>query len=306
MNMLLSIVTPIYNESESLRELHWRLQAVVSRQFPAHEIIFVDDRSADHSWEIIQSLCREDPHCRGIRLSKNMGEHIAVSAGLDEAKGDYVVLMDSDLQDQPEHIPLLFQKLQQGYDMVYALRKNRKHSFFKRGTSSLFWWFLRALSGLDIPRDQATLRIMTKRFRDALCALPEKNRFVYGLTCVIGFAQKGVEVEHGERRHGKSGYTFFRLVKLAATGITSLSTFPLLLSFYLGFLFAALASVFAFVIIVQKIFFHAITEGWASLITAIIFMGGTQMMMIGILGVYLGRNYIETKNRPLYFISDQI
>lgn len=302
----LSIVAPVFNEEKNLPELVRRLDGAIGSQFPHYEIWLINDGSKDHSWQVIQELAAKNPKVHGLNLSRNMGEHIAVSAGLDQTKGDFVVLMDSDLQDAPEAIPEMYKELTQGYDLVYAIRRNRQHRFMKRFTSSLFWQFLRIFSGLDIPPDQATLRIMTRRFRDALCSLPEKNRFVYGLSSVIGFPQKGMEVEHGKRQHGRSSYNIPRLLGLAATGVTSLSTFPLKISFYVGFLLALCSGLYALSIIVQAILFRDVAAGWTSLITAVIFIGGTQMMMIGVLGVYLGRSYIEAKNRPLYFVSDRV
>ena len=301
----LSVVVPVYNEELNLPELYQRLTKTLAPNFASYEIIFVDDCSRDGSWKMIADLAKQDTHVRGMRFSRNSGEHIAVSAGLDEARGEFVALTDGDLQDPPEAFPELFSTLQQGYDLVYAIRRNRQHRFLKRWTSSLFWKFLRVSTGLDIPRDQATQRIMTRRFRDALCALPERNRFVYGLSAVLGFPQKGVEVEHGKRMHGRSSYNVGRLLHLAVTAIVSLSTFPLKLAFYLGFLCSFLSIVFAVFIVVQRLFFDISMEGWASMMTAIFFMGGAQMMMTGIVGLYVGRTYIETKQRPLYFLSDR-
>jgi dolichol-phosphate mannosyltransferase len=305
MTPVLSIVVPVHNEAESLPELLRRIDASVRAGFPEYEVILVDDGSTDESWSVIRNAASHHSSVRGIRLSRNMGEHIAVSAGLDAASGERVVLMDADLQDLPEHIPVLAAELGHGYDMVYAIRKHRQHGVLKRWTSSFFWMLLRRLTGLDIPPDQATLRIMTKRFRDALVSLPESNRFIYGLTAVIGFPQKAVELEHGKRFAGRSNYNPMKLLLLAATGVTALSSFPLRLAFFVGLFLTATSSIFAVEILVQKLVFNSVSEGWTSLMVAIIFMGGVQMTMIGILGVYMGKNYMESKHRPLYFISDR-
>lgn len=304
MSKLLSIVAPVFNEEGNIHELCSRIrQSAETLQLP-YEIILVDDCSRDASWQIICQEAKQSPFVRGIQFSRNMGEHIAVSAGLAESKGDLVVLMDSDLQDPPEAIPTLYAELQGGYDLVYAVRTQRQHSWCKRQTSALFWLVLRWLTGLSIPSDQATLRIMTGRFRDALCAFPERNRFIHGLSAVVGFRQKGVPVEHGKRMHGSSNYNVLRLLRLAGTGITALSVFPLYISFIFGIITAAVASLFAIHIVIQRLLFHSITEGWSSIMAAIMFMGGIQMMMIGVIGIYIGKNYIETKQRPLYFIAN--
>jgi dolichol-phosphate mannosyltransferase len=214
--------------------------------------------------------------------------------------------MDGDLQDPPESIPMLRERVRDGVDLVYAVRRNPQHGLVKQWTSSLFWLFLQWFTRLEIPQHQATLRIMTRRFCDALCSLPERDRFAYGygLSALVGFKQLGVEVEHGKRVHGRSSYNMMRRIQVAASAILSLSTFPLQLSFFLGLILACAGAAACLDVLWLHFFASAAVSGTA-LLAALLFLGGIQMMMIGLVGLYVGRMYIQMKPYPPYFISER-
>lgn len=302
----LSVIVPVFNEEGSLVDLHQRLTRTLSGAFASYEIILVDDASRDGTWDLVEDLARRDPHVKGVRFSRNMGEHIAVAAGLNEALGEHVAIMDGDLQDPPESIPVLQERIREGYDLVYAVRRNPQHGILKQWTSSMFWLLLQWFTRLEIPQHQATLRVMTRRFRDALCALPERDRFAYGygLSALVGFKQLGVEVEHGRRIHGRSSYNMVRRIQVAASAILSLSTFPLRLSFFLGLFFSGTAAACGLDILWLR-FFSASAGTGTAIVAAILFVGGIQMMMIGLVGLYVGRMYIQMKPYPPYFISQR-
>lgn len=309
----ITIVIPIYNEEENIPELHSRLTAVMeglcgTQGFPhgGYEVTMVDDGSNDRSWQLIQGLHQRDKRVKGISFSRNFGHHIALTAGLDTAKGDAVILMDGDLQDPPEEIPKLYAKFREGYDLVYGVRRVRKDPFLKKATSWLFWWVLRRFSGVDIPRGQTMLRILSKRLADVLREMREYSRFVHGMMAWAGFRVTTLEVEHQERRKGKSKYNIPRLFRLAFHAVTSFSIVPLRIATYTGFL-SALASLFAgLYVIYLKIFFGIPVLGYASIIISVFFLGGVQLLVLGILGEYLGRTYQEVQHRPLYIIRDYL
>ena len=308
-----STVIPIYNEEENIPELSRRLTEAMEGLCSAdavprdsYEIVMVDDGSRDASWQLIRQLHAKDPRVRGVSFSRNFGHHIAVTAGLDVAKGDVVILMDGDLQDPPEEIPRLYARFKEGYDLVYGIRRERKDPALKRATSLLFWWMLRRFSGVDIPRGQTMLRVMSRRLADALKDMREYARFVHGMMAWAGFEVTTLEVEHSPRTRGRSKYNISGLFKLAFHAITSFSTVPLRLATYLGLLSAGFGLLCAFYFLYKKIFLGIPVLGYASIIVAVLLVGGVQLLILGIMGEYLGRVYQEVQRRPLYILKEQL
>ena len=306
----LSIVVPLYNEEDNVAPLMERIVAIAERlpERPSYEIVLVNDGSKDRTLERIRHEIATRPNVVLVNLSRNFGHQVAASAGIDIATGDAVVLMDGDLQDPPELIVQFMERWREGYDVVYAVRRTRKgESAFKLFTARLFYRTIKRLTKVSIPVDTGDFRLMSRRVVDALKRSPERHRFLRGLVSWVGYNQIGVEYDRDERRSGTTKYPLPKMVRFAIDGITSFSDVPLRFASYIGFVASALAFVYALLVIIFKLF-HAnapyYTKGWASLIVAIIFFGGVQLISLGILGEYLGRIYDEVKGRPLYFISD--
>lgn len=300
-----SVVIPVCNEEENLAYLYKRLSAVLER-LGTYEIILVDDGSRDKSWTLIKELHEKDRRVKGVSFSRNFGHHIAITAGLDHAKGQAIILMDGDLQDQPEEIPKLWKKMQEGYDLVYGIRRAKKDSLSKRFNSFLFWWFLNKFSGVAIPRDQTLLRIFDRKILDVLNNMRERARFMHGMMAWTGFRVALLEVEHAPRERGVSKYNMVKLFRLAFNAITSFSTFPLRLATYLGLLSSGVGFLYAIYFLYKKIFLGIPVLGYASIIVAVLFVGGVQLLILGIIGEYLGRVYQEVQARPVYILRDQL
>ncbi len=298
--MLLSVIVPLYNEEEIVAKTF----AVLEQELAGieHELIFVNDGSTDRTREILESLLPQTPQNRLVSFSRNFGHQAAFSAGLRHARGRAVVIIDGDLQDPPALIRDMLKKWEEGYQVVYAQRKKRKgETFFKKASAHAFYKILHALTSIDIPMDTGDFRLMDRAVVDQLNALPERNRFLRGLVCWVGFKRTGILYERKERVAGKSKYPLRKMFRLAMDGITSFSTTPLKISFLTG----TVATTVAFGLFVWSVlekFLNPVTTvpGWASLMTAIVFFGGIQLMSIGILGEYIGRIYEEVKQRPLY------
>lgn len=298
--MLLSVIVPLFNEEEIVAKTFEVLEKELSEI--EHELIFVNDGSTDKTREILEGLLPQTPQNRLINFSRNFGHQAAFSAGLKHATGKAVVIIDGDLQDPPSLIPEMLKKWEEGYQVVYAQRRKRKgETIFKKASAHAFYKILHALTSIDIPMDTGDFRLMDRAVVDQLNALPERNRFLRGLVCWVGFKRTGILYDRKERTAGTSKYPLRKMVRLAMDGITSFSTTPLKLSFLLG-MFATLVAFGLFVWSVLEKFLNPVTTvpGWASLMTAIVFFGGVQLISIGILGEYIGRIYEEVKGRPLY------
>lgn len=313
MSIKISVVSPIYNEAENLQELYVRLTAVLDNVCKeegvsphSYEIIMVDDGSTDGSWQAIKTLHEQDLRVKGISFSRNFGHHIAITAGLDYSKGEAVILLDGDLQDPPEEIPKLFRDFKKGKDLVYGIRQERQDAVFKKLTSYCFWWILRRFSGVNIPQGQTMLRIMSRRLVEVLKEMREQARFIHGMVAWAGFTVSTIEVQHSPRMKGKSKYNIPKMFKLAFSAITSFSTVPLRLAVYLGFLSAFASILVGGYFIYKKIFFNIPVLGYASIIVSIFFIGGLQLLVLGIFGEYLGRTYQEVQKRPLYILKEVI
>jgi polyisoprenyl-phosphate glycosyltransferase len=303
----LSIAIPVFNEEENLPKLAARLTtAIAALPFDDYEIIFVDDGSSDATPSLLASFHESDSHIRVIRFSRNFGHQAALQAGMDESRGDALVFMDADLQDPPEVIADFVAQWRAGYEIVYAVRKKRKENVFKRASYKVFYRSLQAVANIDVPLDAGDFCLMDRRVVNALKALPERNRFLRGLRSWIGFAQIGVEYERQARLAGTPKYTLGKLLGLALSGYIGFSALPLRVASALGTL-SALAGLGLMVwAVLQKITGHPTPWGWASTVSMILFMGGMQLGVLGIVGEYLSRTYDEVRRRPLYIVSRQL
>jgi dolichol-phosphate mannosyltransferase len=302
----LSIIIPAYNEADNLEVLHKRLSDVLCALDHTYEIIFIDDGSQDRTQEILAVLHQRDQVVKVIHLSRNFGHQAAVTAGMQHATGDAVIIMDADLQDPPEIIPNLVAKWHDGYDVVYAVRRNRKENLVKRAAYFTFYRLLAKVADSPIVIDSGDFALLSARVVQAINYVPEHNRFVRGLRSWVGFSQIGIEYERDPRHRGQPKYSWFKLVKLAVDGIFSFSTIPLRLASYLGFFTSIISLIYLVYAILVKIIADQPPTGWASLVAAVLFIGGVQLIMLGIVGEYIGKIYDEVRGRPHYIISQQI
>lgn len=305
---LISVVIPMYYEEKVADECCRRITAVMESCGYPYELVFVNDGSRDRTLEILEGFAAKDKRVKVISFSRNFGHQLAVTAGIDKARGSAVVIIDADLQDPPELIPDMLRLWEQGYDVVYARRKKRKgESFFKLVTAKLFYRVLDKLSDVRIPLDTGDFRLIDARVADELRKMRERNRFLRGMISWMGFRQTPLEYERNERFAGETKYPFKKMVKLALDGIISFSSKPLKLAQYLGFfaVFCA-AAVFLYSVACRLIGGRNLVSGWASIMTAVTFLGGVQLISVGILGEYIARMYEESKNRPLYIIEKEI
>ena len=298
--MLLSVIVPVFNEEEIVAETYRVLEEELKDI--EHELIFVNDGSKDRTRDILEEVLPSNPNNKVIIFSRNFGHQAAFSAGLDHAQGAAVVIIDGDLQDPPSLIPVMMEKWREGYQVVYAQRNKRAgETLFKRFTAFCFYRIIGKLTSIDIPPDTGDFRLMDRCVVNQLKNLPERSRFLRGLVCWVGFRKIGVKYDRAERTAGTSKYPLKKMLRLAFDGITGFSSAPLKISFYMG-LFATIVGFGVFVwSILEKFLSPATTvPGWASLMTAIVFFAGVQLLTIGILGEYIGRIYDEVKQRPLY------
>lgn len=302
----LSIVVPVYNEGYIISELVKRIKQNVENITKDFEVIIVDDGSIDQTWELIEIEAKLEYRIKGIKFSKNFGHHYAITAGLHNSTGDWVVVMDGDLQDRPEVIPNLYNKAQTGFDIVFVSRQKRQESLLYRLAQKFFYWVLRILSGDNYDSDQANFSIINKKVVTAFKNFPEKSRF-YGSTIKwLGFTRTSIFADQGTRFAGKSAYTLKKRFKLAADIILSFSERPLKFAISIGMLISICSLISAFWIILGKLYWGYSVEGWSSLMVAIFFLSGIILVVLGIQGIYLGRVFQEVKNRPLYIISSSI
>ena len=304
--MTYSFVIPIYNEAESLPELRRRLLPILNGLDGAAEVVLVNDGSRDGSLDIIRKICAEDDRFKCLEFSRNFGHQIAITAGMDHTSGDAIIILDADLQDPPEVVFSLIQKWKEGYEVVYAVRKSRQgESFFKKLTAKIYYRLLKRLSQIDIPLDTGDFRLVDRKALDAFLSLREGHRFVRGMFTWIGFRQIGVEFERAERFAGETHYPLKKMMKLAADGILSFSYVPLRLVLSAG-AWIALGSILAALYAVIGYFRGQTVQGWASIFVLVSFLGGVQLVVMGMLGEYIGRIHEEVKRRPLYLIREQI
>ncbi len=298
----ITVAVPLYNEEDIVLELHRRLDQTLRSLNSTYEILFIDDGSRDRTGAILNKLCQSEPNVACIHLSRNFGHQAAVSAGIDHGRGQAVIVMDGDLQDPPEILPLFIAKWREGYEVVYAVRRNRKEGIFKRAAYSAFYRTLNAISDLDIPLDSGDFCLMDRRVVDLLKHLPERMRFVRGLRSFVGFRQTGLEYDRPARAAGRPKYTFRHLVGLALDGLVSFSSYPLRLVARIGLATILIAILLLGWVLSDAFFHHTAPQGWASTVVVVLFMGAVQLFGIAILGEYLRLIFLEVKGRPTYIV----
>ena len=306
-SQLISIVVPAFNEEAVLPQFHQTIALVLSELPFVFELVYINDGSSDNTLSIIKQLRESDKQVTLIDLSRNFGKEIALSAGLQKAAGDAVIVIDADLQDPPELIPELIREWQNGYDVVYAQRTHRKgESLLKRTTAHFFYRIIQRISKIAIPEDTGDFRILSRRAVNALNTFNEQHRFMKGLFAWIGYRQKAVHYQRDPRHAGETKWNYWKLWNFALDGITSFTIAPLKISTYLGLITAAGAFAYGIYMVIETLIYGNPVAGYPSLIVIILILGGVQLVAIGILGEYLGRIFNETKRRPLYFINEYI
>ena len=301
-----SFVIPIFNEAKTIPELYKRLSQMLSSLDGPVEVILIDDGSRDESASLIQQICEKDSRIKFLQLSRNFGHQVAITAGMDYAQGKAIIIMDADLQDPPQVVHQLIEKWKQGFDVVYAVRKNRKgETWFKKMTAKLYYRLLRKLSKIDIPVDTGDFRLVDRSALDAFLSMREGHRFVRGMFTWVGYKQIGVEFEREERFAGETNYPLRKMLRLAIDGILSFSYVPLRMVLSMGMWIALVALLAAFYAIYSH-FQGSTIQGWTSIFILVAFLGGVQLMVLGMLGEYIGRIHEEVKRRPLYLLRNKI
>lgn len=300
--VVVSVVIPVYKAEHCLQELYSRLRVALEEISPDFEIVLVEDCGGDNSWQVIEQLAAADPRVRGIQFSRNFGQHYGITAGLDICHGDWVVVMDCDLQDRPEEIPRLYHKAQEGFDIVLARRGIRQDPLIKRATSWMFYQFFSYLADIEYDGASGNFRIMSRKVVESFRLMGEQLRFFGGLVQWLGFPTASIEVAHAERFEGNSSYTFAKLWKLASETIIAYSDKPLRIGVRFGFAMAGLAFCYGMYILLRAYLYGSPIPGWNSMIVSLYFIGGIIISMLGIIGIYLGKAFDESKKRPLYLI----
>ena len=305
-NYKLSVVVPCYNEAAVISDTHSRLYSVLEGMGCAYNMIFVDDGSTDETRLVLNELSVQYPNTRVLALSRNFGHQIAVTAGMDAADGNAVVVIDADLQDPPEIIPKMVERWLTGVDVVYAVRASREgESRLKLFSAKLFYRLIGAVSETEIPRDTGDFRLMDRKVVEALSKMPEKARFVRGMVAWVGYNQEPIFYNRNARFAGETKYPLKKMIKFAIDGVLSFSTAPLKLATLFGCFISLFSFIGIFYSIVMRLFGSQWVPGWTLMFICILFLGGVQMIFLGLLGEYVGRIYAESKNRPLYFLKDQ-
>jgi polyisoprenyl-phosphate glycosyltransferase len=305
MKITYSIIAPIYDELENIPELYRRVSEIMNSTSEPWELILVDDGSTDGSTEVIRTLAQEDDCVRPVIFARNFGHQIAITAGWDYARGDAVVIIDADLQDPPELILEMAKKWKEGYEVVYAVRTEREgESWFKLWTASLFYRLIYRITDVKIPLDTGDFRLMDRKVVDVLKQMRERHRFPRGMSAWVGFKQVGVEYKRAARKAGETKYPFRKMFRLALNAITSFSYFPLQVATFFGFASAGIAIVAIPVVVALRLAGSQFFEGQTTTLISVLFLGGVQLISLGILGEYVGRLYDEAKGRPLYIVRE--
>ena len=303
--MELSVIIPVYNEAANVLVLYQRLQQAIQPLGIAYELIFVNDGSTDQSLAIIKELAQQDAQVRYLDFSRNFGQQIAISAGLDKVKGKAVVILDGDLQDPPELIPVLYAQWQKGHEVVYARRKTRAgESLAKRTTARFFYRLLTRITRTPMPVDAGDFRIISRKVVNTLKQMPEQQKFIRGQIAWIGFPQTFLEYDRPERYQGQSGYSYTKMMRLALDGITSYSNLPLKMATVSGFVVSGIAFLVMLYTLYSRFISRDYVPGWSSLMVSILFLGGVQLIAIGIIGEYISRLSENVRNRPLYIVKE--
>ena len=306
-NVRYSIVAPCYNEEGNLLELHRRVTEIMDQTGEPWELVLVNDGSRDSTPEMMRELHAADPRIHYIDFARNFGHQIAVTAGMDYAQGEAVILIDADLQDPPELFLEMIQKWKEGFDVVYAVREERRgESWFKLATAKLFYRIIYRITDVNIPLDTGDFRLMDRKVVNAIKQMKERHRFIRGMTSWVGFKQTGVTYTRAERFAGETKYPIRRMVKFAWDAVTGFSFFPLQLAMYLGFTIAGLSALGVLVVIIARLFGNQAFIGQATTLVMVLFLGGVQLISLGIIGEYLGRIYDEVKGRPMYVVNEAV
>src|SRR6201987_4222676 len=305
---MIAIVVPCFNEEEVLRETHQQLFALLEPLPQTFEILYVDDGSSDRTPEICRELQALDERIRVIRFSRNFGHQMAITAGLEHAAGDAVAIIDADLQDPPEVLADFVAKWMEGFQVVYGVRTERDgETAFKLWTAKIFYRTMGNLSDTEIPLDTGDFRLLDRRVVDALLTMPERDRFVRGMVSWLGFSQVAVPYHRASRAAGETKFSFFKMVKFATDGIVSFSILPLRLATWVGFAASGIALLGVLITVVERLMgAEGLLKGWASVLVAILFIGGVQLICMGIIGEYVGRIYGESTRRPLYVVRERL
>lgn len=305
--ILCSVVIPAYNEELVVQETYKRLKTVMDFINEPYELVFVNDGSKDNTAAIIRKLCETDKRVKLVDFSRNFGHQLASTAGMDYSSGDTVVLIDADLQDPPELIPEMIRKWREGYEVVYGVRIKRiGETFFKKLTAKLFYRFMKSMTEVDMPLDTGDFRLIDRKVCNALKAANEKNRYIRGLISWLGFKQIGIEYVRDKRFAGETKYPLKKMIKFAFDGITSFSYKPLRLATYFGTVISGLSFLYLLVVLFQRLFTDDTVAGWASILAVSLFFNGIILIILGIIGEYIGRIYDEVKGRPLYIVRETI
>jgi dolichol-phosphate mannosyltransferase len=298
----LSVVVPVYDEADGLQAFADALVPVLEAHARSWELIFVDDGSRDRSWHVLGTLRAVEPRILLVKLSRNFGHQLAITAGMDHATGDAVVVMDADLQDPPSVLPQMLAQWRDGFDVVYGVRETRQEGWFKRASAAVFYRLLAAMSPIAIPVDAGDFRLMSRRAVEALGQMPERARYVRGMVAWVGFPTAAVPFQRAARHAGQTKYPLRKMLSFAADGLVSFSAVPLRIATSLGFLMAMAALLYFFWAVAMKLF-GATIQGWTSLVAVVVFIGSAQLLCLGIIGEYVGRIYDEVKGRPLYVVE---
>jgi len=302
---IISVVIPILNEADNIRELHTRLDATFNGMGADYEIIFIDDGSTDNSLSEIKRLSTSDKRAKFISFTRNFGHQIAIHAGIEHCIGDLIVIMDGDLQDPPEMIPSMVKKLGENYEVVYATRKERKEeSFLKRLTASVYYRLINRLSDTRIPVDTGDFRIITSAVAEQLKLMKDHHKFIRGEVSWTGFKQASMEYDREGRKSGKSNFSYRKMLSFAIDGITGYSNAPLKFATVSGILLSTVSFLLIIFVLLRKLIFHEAISGWSSILLAVLFLGGIQLLGIGILGEYISRINEQTRHRPMYIIRE--
>ncbi|WP_042171353.1 glycosyltransferase family 2 protein [Paenibacillus gorillae] len=300
-----SIIVPMFNEEEVIGHTYLQLKAVMDGYGESYELIFVNDGSRDRTVEIVDGICRNDRNVRLINFSRNFGHQIAITAGMDYAQGEAIIIIDADLQDPPEVMLEMIEKWKEGFEVVYGKRLKRKgETIFKKITAMMFYRTMRSMTNFDIPMDTGDFRLIDRKVCDVLRGLKEKNRFVRGLVSWVGFRQTSVEYVREERFAGETKYPLKKMISFALDGITSFSYKPLKIATYIGFFLSVSSFLYLMVVVYQKLFTSYNQVGWTSIVAINLLFNGIILMLLGLIGEYIGRIYDESKNRPLYIVRE--
>jgi glycosyltransferase involved in cell wall biosynthesis len=304
---LVTVVAPVLDEEQVVVELVRRVGRTFDTEPYALELLVVDDGSTDATWDILRGLTATEPRLTLLRLSRSFGHQAALSAGIEAARGDAVVCIDGDLQDPPEVIPALLRRWEDGFDVVYGVRATREgETRFKRWTARIFYRVLRRMAAVEIPPDAGDFRLLSRSAADALVSMPERARFLRGMTSWVGFRQVGVEYDRAARGGGSTKYPFRKMLRFATDGVTSFSTVPLRILSWIGLWLVVLCALYLAFVLYKRVFTDDTVAGWASVVGVVVLIGGVQLLSLGMIGQYVARIYDEVKQRPLYVVSERL